>query len=223
MSSSSGVGRLSGGAQRQAADSSAPESSQPVAASDRRRLVREPDRVERREEEVARLVAREHAAGAIAAVRRGSEADDQDPRRGIAERRERASPSSSARETPRRIPRGLLPPRDEPRAAPAGGEAHFLAGSPLGTPIERQRFFFSSQSSSARLRFTAAADARRSSSFSVGRAGASGLCGVSFRFGHAAILPMNLYDQASDHPGVLLRVPAAVALRADEGVGVPRW
>jgi len=45
---------------------------------------------------------------------------------------------------------------------------YFFAGSPFGTPIERQRFFFSSQSFSARLRLAAAAEARASSGFSGG-------------------------------------------------------
>src|SRR5262252_10414060 len=50
----------------------------------------------------------------------------------------------------------------------AGSSVYFLAGSPLGTPIERQRFLFSSHSFSARFRLTAAASARRSSSFGEG-------------------------------------------------------
>ena len=158
---------------------------QPVAARDRGRLIREADRVERGKEKVARLVSREHPAGAIGAVPRGGEPDDEDPPRGVPERRDGPCPVPLPRKTPRRISRRLFPPRHESRAAAAGDEPHFLAGSPLGTPIERQRFFFSSQSSSARLRFTAAAEARRSSSFGRGGVGLR----LFLRFRHGAILP----------------------------------
>ena len=142
-----GVGRLSGGAQRQAAVTSAPWKLEPVAARDRGRLVGEADRVERREEEAARLVAREHPPRPVGAVSRGREPHDEDPPPGVAERRQGFA---QYRWPAKR--RGGLRAASSRHATRRGQrrqemQAHFLAGSPLGTPIERQRFFFSSQSS----------------------------------------------------------------------------
>ena len=67
---SSGVGLLAGGAQRTAARTRTPSSRQAVAGAPAIGLAREPDRVHRAPEEVARRVAREHAARAVGAVSR---------------------------------------------------------------------------------------------------------------------------------------------------------
>src|SRR5262245_15803417 len=65
------------------------------------------------------------------------------------------------------------------RALELHGEPdYFLAGSPLGTPMSRQRFLFSSQVFSARLRAAAAAAARASSG--SGAAGAGAFSSVVF-------------------------------------------
>src|SRR5262249_26144210 len=69
-----------------------PLETEAVATVDRRRLVRESDGVEGAEEEGARLVAREDAARPVAAVGRGREADDQDERAALAERRDGTGP-----------------------------------------------------------------------------------------------------------------------------------
>ena len=58
---------------------------QAVVAADRLRLAREPGAVEAGEQEVAGAVAGEDAAGAVAAVRGGGEAHDQEPRPRVAE------------------------------------------------------------------------------------------------------------------------------------------
>ncbi len=99
-----------------------------IPRPDRLGTAREPRRVQGAEEEIARLVSREHASGAVASVRRGGEADEEDPGAGIAEGRERPRPVPLPPEAERRMPRGLFPPRDQARAAAAGDD---LALDPL--------------------------------------------------------------------------------------------
>ena len=65
---------------------------QAVVARDGRGLVREARAMKRREQEVARAVSGEHAAGAVAAVGRGSEAHDEEARPRVTEARHRAAP-----------------------------------------------------------------------------------------------------------------------------------
>jgi hypothetical protein len=65
---------------------------EPVVDAPRGWNAREPRPIERRHQEVTRAVAREDAAGSVGAVRGGRETDDQQPRRGIAEARDRTSP-----------------------------------------------------------------------------------------------------------------------------------
>ena len=81
--------------------------------------------MERAEEEVPRLVAREDPAGAIPAVRRGGEPDDQEPRPRITERGKGTAPVDLSPKTAGSAPRGFLPPGDEPRTAPAGDDPGF--------------------------------------------------------------------------------------------------
>src|SRR5262249_55651886 len=63
-----------------------------VAAMGGRRLIGEPGGVQRREEEVAAAIAGEHPAGAVPAVRGGSEADQPEACVPIAETRNGAAP-----------------------------------------------------------------------------------------------------------------------------------
>src|SRR5947207_13355400 len=74
------------------------------------------------EEEVARLVAREHPPGAVAAMGRRREADDQDPGARISKGRKRPGPIRLAPKAARRILRRELAPGDQTRAAPAGDD-----------------------------------------------------------------------------------------------------
>ena len=89
---------------------------QPVVDADRRRLVREAAPEHRREQEVARTVAREHAPGAIAAVRRGREADDQHAGARIAETRHRPGPVGLVAKRRPLLARDRFAPFDEARA-----------------------------------------------------------------------------------------------------------
>ena len=86
--------------------------------------------MQRGEEEVARAVAGEDAAGAIGAVRRRREPEDQHPRRGVAEAGDRPAPVRLARERRALLARDELAPRDEPRAAPAGDDLASIAARP---------------------------------------------------------------------------------------------
>ena len=100
---------------------------EPVVRPPAGRLVRQPDRVHRREQEVAGRIAGEHAPGPVAAVRRRRQADDQDPRLGVAEARARAGPSTSRRGTGRPSPGRRA--RATRRAAGSGGSATISAVS----------------------------------------------------------------------------------------------
>jgi hypothetical protein len=75
--------------------------------------------VQRTEEEGAGLVPRKDAAGPVASVRCGREADEEELRGRVAESGQRPRPVTLRREPPRRVPRRLFPPADEPRAAAA--------------------------------------------------------------------------------------------------------
>src|SRR6185503_9128364 len=68
------------------------DEAQPVPAGDRDRAVREPRAMQRGEEEVARAVAGEDAARAVAAVRGRSEAHDQQAGLRVAPARDRPAP-----------------------------------------------------------------------------------------------------------------------------------
>ncbi len=103
-----------------------------VVAPGRRRLAGEARPVERREEEVARTVAREHPPGPIATVGRRCQPDEHDPGRRIAEARQRPRPVPFATEPRRWIGSRLFAPRDESRARPAGGDLD-------GEHLERRR------------------------------------------------------------------------------------
>src|SRR5690606_24065163 len=72
-----------------------------------------------RKQEVAALIAGEHAAGAVAAVRRGGEADDQQPRVGRTDPRHGASPVLLVLECAALLARHLLAPCDESRTRAA--------------------------------------------------------------------------------------------------------
>ena len=100
---------------------------QPVAGVHRRRLVGEARAVQRGEQEVARAVAGEHAAGAVGAVRRRRQAEDQHARVGIAEAGDRPAPVLLARRTTRasRARRA----RATPRAAGTRGSRRSRASS----------------------------------------------------------------------------------------------
>src|SRR5260370_26848799 len=83
------------------------------------RLVRVARAVEGAIEPIAGAVAGEDAAGAVAAVRRGRQSDDQQPRRRIAEPRHRASPVYLVLVGRPLVVRDLLAPRHKARAQPA--------------------------------------------------------------------------------------------------------
>src|SRR5262245_19546493 len=93
-----------------------------VVTGNGRRLVGESGAVERRVEPVAALVAREDAAGAIAAVGGRSEPDDEEPRPRIAEPGHGASPVDPLAEARDPLARHALAMRDQPRAQPAADD-----------------------------------------------------------------------------------------------------
>ena len=95
---------------------------QAVVGGDRRRLVGEPARVQGGEEPVARAVAGEHAAGAVGAVGGGRQAEQADARVGVAEAGHGAAPVLLVGKRRALLPRHLLAPLDEPRAATAVGD-----------------------------------------------------------------------------------------------------
>jgi len=100
---------------------------EPVIAPDGGRLVREAGAVERGVEPVAAFVAGEDPPGAVAAVGRGSEADDQEPRRGVAEAGHRPRPVRPIAEAGDLLARDAFAMRDEPRAEPAARDARLEA------------------------------------------------------------------------------------------------
>ena len=93
-----------------------------VARPGRGCLVREPDPVERGEQEIPGTVAREDAAGAIAAVRGRRQPDEHDPGRGVAPAWDGPRPVRLATEPRRRVLGRILAPRHEARARAAPGD-----------------------------------------------------------------------------------------------------
>ena len=96
----------------------------PVVPAHRCRLVGEPETMEGFVEPVPARIPREHAPGAIAAVRRGREPHHQQPGLRVAEPRHRPAPVAPAAELP------LLPLGDQP--APGAEPRTSLAGDDLG-------------------------------------------------------------------------------------------
>src|SRR6185369_11075487 len=105
-------GRAAGGRRHVAV-----EEAQTVAARHRCRLAREARPVQRREQEIARAVAREDAARPVPAVGGGSQPDDQEPSRGIAPARHGAAPVLLILEAPDLDRGDLAAPGAQPRAA----------------------------------------------------------------------------------------------------------
>jgi hypothetical protein len=96
-----------------------------VAGMDRRGPVGQSDRVQGRKEEVSGSVSREHPTRPVASVRGRRETDDQDPSGRISERRHGPRPVGLTRETPGRMLRRFLPPRDEAGTAHAADHLAF--------------------------------------------------------------------------------------------------
>ena len=125
----------------------APSSPSPSSRETDSGLVRQPDPVQRREQEVARAVAGEDPAGPVAAVRRRREPEDQHPRRRIAEALHRPAPVVPVAIRRPLLARDLLAPLHEPRAAAAvddrlverfqGGHGRFDAS--CGYALNRMR------------------------------------------------------------------------------------
>src|SRR3989442_13467255 len=86
-----------------------------------RRLVGEAGAEERPEEPIAGAVPSEDAAGAVAAVRGGGQADDYEPGVWVPEAGDGASPVALPAERSPLLARHPLPPLDEARA-PTGGD-----------------------------------------------------------------------------------------------------
>src|SRR4051794_1072720 len=84
--------------------------------------------VERAPQELARLVAREHAPGPVAPVRRRCEADEEDPRIGRPVARDGSRPVRLGAEAGDLQPSLLLAPRHEPRAGEAVGDTRLERG-----------------------------------------------------------------------------------------------
>jgi hypothetical protein len=145
------------------------EEIEPVARTNRLRPVREADREESAEEEVARLVACENPAGAVPAVRRRREPDDQEARARITEWRERTAPVLFSAKAARDASRRLFAPGDETRTTPARNDAVLEAPQGrFGAPQRREYFPVSRPSASTWPRIAATsspfvAPARRSS------------------------------------------------------------
>jgi hypothetical protein len=76
--------------------------------------------MKRREQPIAGPIPGEDATGAISAVRRRREADDDEARMGVAEAGQRTRPVALPGEAPGRVGSRRLPPGDQPRAAAAG-------------------------------------------------------------------------------------------------------
>lgn len=95
-------------------------------------LIRKTRFVQRAKEPIATAVAGKHAAGAIAAVRRRRQADNQQPRLGIAEAGDGLAPIFIFGKAFHFFARHLLAPGDEPRASRAGDDLL----------LERKKCFF---------------------------------------------------------------------------------
>jgi hypothetical protein len=110
-------------------------------------LVRKSGLVERAEEKVAGFISREDPARPVAAMRRWGEADEQDTCARIAESRERLRPVALSAKPAGRIPRGSLPPGDEPGTAAAGDDLTLDPAEAVGRTLSPE-----STSPSGRLR-----------------------------------------------------------------------
>jgi hypothetical protein len=121
---------------------------EPVAPVPRFRLVRQPDAVERAEEEIPGFVSGEHPAGAVAAVSRRSEADDQDSSVGVPEGGYRPRPVLLSGEAAGRMARRFLPPGHQPRASAAEDDLPLDRGQRLQGP--RATFWSSGRSGGPR-------------------------------------------------------------------------
>ena len=97
-------------------------SARPSSRETRLGLVGQPRPPQRREQPVARAVAGEDPPGPVAAVGGRRQAEHDDPRRRVAEARDRPAPVLLIGERGALDPRHLLAPGDQPRTAPAGGD-----------------------------------------------------------------------------------------------------
>jgi hypothetical protein len=86
----------------------------------------------RREQEIARRVAREDPTGPVAAVRRRRQPDDEDPRVRVAETRDGPAPVRLVAEPGDLLAGDLLAPGDEAGAAPAGDDLGCQLGKLVG-------------------------------------------------------------------------------------------
>src|SRR5256885_1214997 len=87
-----------------------------IAAADAGGLIGEASPVQRAEEPIAGAIAGKDAARSIAAVRGRREADDEQPRIGVAEARDRPAPVLPVAIRSAFFERDLFAPRDKPRA-----------------------------------------------------------------------------------------------------------
>ena len=99
-----------------------PREPETVSGADRLGTVGEARGVEGAEEEVARLVSGEDSPGAVASVRRRSQAHQKNPRARISEGGERSRPIFLPDKTAGRMFRRLFAPRHEARATAAGDD-----------------------------------------------------------------------------------------------------
>lgn len=90
---------------------------EPVRAADTLRLRSKTGTVQRSEEEIARAVSGEHAAGTVGSVRSGREPQNEQPRLGIAERGHRPAPVFLIAIGPPLLGRDMSTVRHQPRAA----------------------------------------------------------------------------------------------------------
>jgi hypothetical protein len=95
---------------------------QPVAPPARLGLIGESRFIQATKEKIARLVSRKDPPGAVSPMRGRRQTHDENTCPRIAKRGERSGPISFAAETPRRIFRGGLSPRDQSRTEPAGDD-----------------------------------------------------------------------------------------------------
>lgn len=122
-------------ARRRATDGGRNERSgelQPVARPARLGLIGESRFIQSTKEEIARLVARKDPPGAVSPMRGRRQTHDEDTCMWIAKRGERSGPISLAAETPRRVFRGGLSPRDQSRTEPAGDDLSLELGKTIG-------------------------------------------------------------------------------------------
>jgi hypothetical protein len=105
---------------------------QPVAPPARLGLIGESRFIQGTKEKIARLVSRKDPPGAVSPMRGRRQTHDENTCPRIAKRGERSGPISFAAETPRRIFRGGLSPRDQSRTEPAGDDLSLELGKTIG-------------------------------------------------------------------------------------------